>query len=80
MGQESQTDGRRGRLSCRRAIHAGHETVALAAMFTALIEHVLVSGLCLLGLCIAARCIMFMMHRIEHQHMSADDQQQCPDQ
>lgn len=32
------------------------------------------------GLGIVCPGIMFMMHGIEHQHVSADDQQQCPDQ
>lgn len=73
------------RRSRGRTIDTRHEAVALATVLGTLIQYIHLSTILMIrvitqGLGIACTGIMFMMHGIEHQHVSADDQQQCPDQ
>ena len=77
-GQGCQLAGRR-RLAGRGTIDAGHEAMALAAMLTATVQHILLS-LTLLDLLVGNAFIVLVVHGIQHQHVSADDKQQCPDQ
>jgi len=53
--------------------------MALAAVITTGIEHIQLSGSGV-ELLHGHVGIVLMMHGIKHQHVCADDQQQCPDQ